>query len=219
MLDTNDAGYVMLGACFIGGGAIGWLTGAWRVLRDYERHGGRMDKAYDEGREDERDGGQLRGPGSEHEGAAGPGRDEHDQNHELAGHPRAAEQRGQHTGSGDVPAARPGDAPTLAGSELTEDFLHPDFEQLTPTALDAANTDLPGPDAHSPYMGRPHAEGDRAGELHLEAPLPTVLHLGTEYDGGPQTSARVAWRLWDMTARYELDRARFRAECGLGIAA
>lgn len=127
-----------------------------------------------------------------------------------------------------LPAVRHVPGPD-AGPEhaAVTDFLHPDFEQLDPARLDAANQDLPGPE-ESPrpmtvgnvalgLVGNP--EGRRAGEHHMDAPLPTVLSLGTEYDGGPQTAARVAWRLWDMTARYELERDRFRAECGLGTAA
>lgn len=85
------------------------------------------------------------------------------------------------------------------------DFLHPDFEQLDPARLDAATQDLPGRDASTDVAG--------------EHQLPSILHLGHEFDGSDKTAARVAWRLWDMTARYEQERARFRAECGLGIAA
>jgi len=50
------------------------------------------------------------------------------------------------------------------------DFLHPDFGQLDPAALDAANTDLPGPaqtTAMSP--GQATSSGSRAGGLQTEA--------------------------------------------------
>ena len=217
---TSDQLYAVAGVATVAGGAVGWLAGHLRTTRRYERDGGLMDQTYDEGRDD------ARGV-PDHDAGHADGVDRQDPATALLAVPdvpaQEASLRVREAPGADVPPA-----------EGVTDFLHPDFEQLDPARLDAANQDLPGP----AIAGRD--PGLRAGEHHqhdyqydvrsdcgrcatcgatTDVPLPSVLSLGTEYDGGPQTAARVAWRLWDMTARYEQERARFRAECGLGIAA
>jgi hypothetical protein len=62
-------------------------------------------------------------------------------------------------------AALPPAVQAPAGGGGGEDFLHPDFGQLDPAALDAANTDLPGPVPLKPEGGDP----GRAGKDQTEA--------------------------------------------------
>ena len=188
---TSDQLYAVAGCATVAGGAVGWLAGHLRTTRRYERDGGLMDEAEQEGYDHACDDYGLSTTGRSAATSALPAED----------------------ATSAAPDAITGEiVPSVMTAAIgtTTDFLHPDFEQLDPARLDAANQDLPG---------RESMPAPPAGEHHMDAPLPTVLSLGTEYDGGPQTAALVAWRLWDMTARYEQERARFRAECGLGIAA
>lgn len=184
---TSDQLYAVAGCATVAGGAVGWLAGHLRTTRRYERDGGLMDEAHDEGERKGRIEGYERGRGDESRSMR-----------------KTVAEIGAELGHPVI------DGEVIPSPREVTDFLHPDFEQLDPARLDAANQDLPG---------RESMPAPPAGEHHMDAPLPSVLSLGTEYDGGPQTAARVAWRLWDMTARYEQERARFRAECGLGIAA
>jgi hypothetical protein len=96
-------------------------------------------------------------------------------------------------------------------SPAAEDFLHPDWEQLAPGRIQDDPPVLPG--------GSPAATMALHPEWGMhDMPLPAVLHLGAEFDGGPQTVARVDLRLWDMTTRFEAAQERHRVECGLPAA-
>jgi hypothetical protein len=199
---TSDQIYAVAGCATVAGGAVGWLAGHLRTTRRYERDGGLMDQTYDEGNEDAWNRANA-GTAAKPSGGA------------------PAEDHAAPAGSTGAGGAATGAATFLASSSTDPepsppaDFLHPDFEQLDPARLDAANQDLPGPVTHSGLEPSQSAAAGGAGEHQL----PSILHLGHEFDGSDKTAARVAWRLWDMTARFEQERARFRAECGLGIAA